>query len=194
MRRDPLLVDLALQGGATHGAFTWGVLDRLLQEERFRFQGISGASAGAINGVVLASGWLIGGRAGAREALAKLWREVAAVGRLSPLRAAGLTQMAADFAAQLLSPYQLNPFDLNPLRSILERLVDFDRLRRDRGISLFIAATNLRTGHGRIFCNPELTSTSCWRRPACRSSTSPWRSRARPIGTAVSPATRPSCR
>jgi NTE family protein len=157
-RRILPVLNLALQGGGAHGAFTWGVLDRLLEEERFRFQGISGASAGAINGVVLASGWLVGGRAGAREALARLWREVAAVSRLSPLRAAGLTQMAADFAAQLLSPYQLNPFDLNPLRSILERLVDFDRLRRDRGISLFIAATNLRTGHGRTFRNPELSS------------------------------------
>jgi NTE family protein len=150
--------NLALQGGGAHGAFTWGVLDRLLEEKRFRFQGVSGASAGAINAAVLASGWLAGGPAGAREALARLWREVAAASRMSPLRAAGLTQMATDFAAQLLSPYQLNPFDLNPLRSILERLVDFDRLRRDRSLSLFISATNLRTGQGRIFRNPEITS------------------------------------
>jgi NTE family protein len=150
--------NLALQGGGAHGAFTWGVLDRLLEEERFRFQGVSGASAGAINAAVLASGWLAGGPAGAREALARLWREVAAASRMSPLRAAGLTQMAADFAAQILSPYQLNPFDVNPLRSILERLVDFDCLRRDRRLSLFISATNLRAGQGRVFRNSELSS------------------------------------
>jgi len=157
-RRTLPVFNLALQGGGAHGAFTWGVLDRLLEEKRFRFQGLSGASAGAINAVVLASGWLAGGPAGAREGLARLWREVAAVSRLSPLRAAGLTQMAADLAAQVLSPYQLNPFDVNPLRSILERLVDFDRLRQDRSLSLFISATNLRTGQGRIFRNPELSS------------------------------------
>jgi NTE family protein len=158
-RRRPLpAFNLGLQGGGAHGAFTWGVLDRLLEEERFRFQGVSGASAGAINAVVLASGWLAGGPAGAREALAQLWREVATASRMSPLRAAGLTQMAADFAAQILSPYQLNPFDVNPLRSILERLVDFDRLRRDRRLPLFISATNLRTGQGRVFRNSELSS------------------------------------
>jgi NTE family protein len=157
-RRTLPVLNLALQGGGAHGAFTWGVLDRLLEEKRFRFQGVSGASAGAINAAVLASGWLAGGPAGAREALARLWREVAAASRMSPLRAAGLTQMATDLATQLLSPYQLNPFDVNPLRSILERLVDFDRLRRDRSLSLFISATNLRTGEGRIFRNPEISS------------------------------------
>jgi NTE family protein len=157
-RRTLPVLNLALQGGGAHGAFTWGVLDRLLEEKRVRFEGVSGASAGAINAAVLASGWLDGGPAGAREALARLWREVAAASRMSPLRAAGLTQMATDLAAQLLSPYQLNPFDLNPLRSILERLVDFDRLRRDRSLSLFISATNLRTGQGRIFRNPEISS------------------------------------
>jgi NTE family protein len=152
------VLNLALQGGGAHGAFTWGVLDRLLEERRFRFEGVSGASAGAINAAVLASGWLAGGPTGAREALARLWREVAAASRMSPLRAAGLTRMATDLAAQLLSPYQLNPFDLNPLRSILDRLIDFDRLRRDRSLSLFISATNLRTGEGRIFRNPEISS------------------------------------
>jgi NTE family protein len=156
-RRLPTL-NLALQGGGAHGAFTWGVLDRLLEEERFAIEGISGTSAGALNAVVLASGWLAGARAGARQALETLWREVAALARFSPLRAGGLTQMAADVTAQLLSPYQLNPLDLNPLRRILEQLVDLERLRAERTLKLFVAATNLRTGRARIFRNGELST------------------------------------
>jgi NTE family protein len=156
-RRLPTL-NLALQGGGAHGAFTWGVLDRLLEEERFAVEGISGTSAGALNAVVLASGWLAGARAGARQALETLWREIAALARFSPLRAGGLTQMAADFTAQLLSPYQLNPLGLNPLRRILEQLVDLERLRTERTIKLFVAATNLRTGQARIFRNGELST------------------------------------
>jgi NTE family protein len=156
-RRLPTL-NLALQGGGAHGAFTWGVLDRLLEEERFAVEGISGTSAGALNAVVLASGWLAGARAGARQALETLWREVAALARFSPLRAGGLTQMAADVTAQLLSPYQLNPLDLNPLRRILEQLVDLERLRAERTLKLFVAATNLRTGRARIFRNGELST------------------------------------
>ena len=114
-------LNLALQGGGAHGAFTWGVLDRLLEDEGVAFEGVSGTSAGALNAVALASGWLAGGAAAARHALATLWREVAGLARFSPLRAGGMTQMAADFTAQLLSPYQLNPLGLNPLRQILDR-------------------------------------------------------------------------
>jgi NTE family protein len=156
-RRLPTL-NLALQGGGAHGAFTWGVLDRLLEDERFAVEGISGTSAGALNAVVLASGWLAGGAEAARQALETLWREIAAVARFSPLRAGGLSQMAADFAAQLLSPYQLNPLGLNPLRRILGQLVDLERLRAERALKLFIAATNLRTGRARIFHNRELST------------------------------------
>ena len=156
-RRLPTL-NLALQGGGAHGAFTWGVLDRLLEDERFAVEGISGTSAGALNAVVLASAWLAGGSAGARQALETLWREIAGLARFSPLRAGGLSQMAADFTAQLLSPYQLNPLGLNPLRRILGQLVDLERLRAERTLKLFIAATNLRTGRARIFRNPELST------------------------------------
>ena len=156
-RRLPTL-NLALQGGGAHGAFTWGVLDRLLEDERFAVEGISGTSAGALNAVVLASGWLAGGATGARQALETLWREIAALARFSPLRAGGLSQMAADFTAQLLSPYQLNPLGLNPLRRILGQLVDLERLRAERRLKLFIAATNLRTGRARIFQNRELST------------------------------------
>ncbi len=156
-RRLPTL-NLALQGGGAHGAFTWGVLDRLLEDERFAVEGISGTSAGALNAVVLASGWLAGGSSGARQALEALWREIAALARFSPLRAGGMTQMAADFTAQLLSPYQLNPLGLNPLRRIVGQLVDLERLRAERTLKLFIAATNLRTGRARIFRSSELST------------------------------------
>jgi NTE family protein len=154
----PVAINLALQGGGAHGAFTWGVLDRLFADGHFVPEGISGTSAGALNAVVLASGWLDGGPDGARAALARLWRKIADLVRLRPLPAAGLSQVAADLAASLLSPYYLNPFDLNPLRTIVDELVDFERLRRERALQLFIAATNLRTGRGRIFRNGELSS------------------------------------
>jgi NTE family protein len=157
-RRSPVAINLALQGGGAHGAFTWGVLDRLLEDGRFAPEGISGTSAGALNAVVLASGWLEGGGEGASTALGRFWRKIADLAGLRPLRAAGMSQVAADFAASLLSPYYLNPFDLNPLRSIVEELVDFERLRAARAPQLFIAATNLRTGRGRIFRNGDLSS------------------------------------
>ncbi len=124
---------------------------------RLTLAGISGTSAGALNAVALAAGWLAGGAPAARRSLDQLWREIAALARFSPLRAGGMSQMAADFAAQLLSPYQLNPLGLNPLRQILERLVDFERLRRERSLALFIAATDLRSARARIFRNVELS-------------------------------------
>jgi NTE family protein len=157
LKRRPERLNLALQGGGAHGAFTWGVLARLL-EAGIRIEGISGASAGALNAVVLAAGWRRGGAAGALAALDELWREIGRLAQLSPLRAGGLTQMAADFAAQYLSPYQLNPLGANPLRALLERLVDFEHLRTPEGPRLFIAATSVATGRARIFRNPELSA------------------------------------
>lgn len=155
-RRRPDRLNLALQGGGAHGAFTWGVLVRLLEAE-IRLEGISGASAGALNAVALASGWLCEGAAGATRALDELWREIARLGQMTRFRAGGLTQLAADFAAHFLSPYQLNPLGVNPLRPVLERLVDFERLRAAELPRLFIAATDVATGRARIFRNPELT-------------------------------------
>jgi NTE family protein len=156
LRRRPTRLNLALQGGGAHGAFTWGVLAHLL-EAGIRIEGISGASAGALNAVALAAGWLRGGAAGAVQALDELWREIGRLAQLNPLRAGGLTQMAADFAAQYLSPYQLNPLGANPLRAVLERLVDFERLRAVGMPRLFIAATSVATGRARIFGNSELS-------------------------------------
>jgi NTE family protein len=152
----PSSLNLALQGGGAHGAFTWGVLDGLLEAERFHYEGISGTSAGAINAIVFASGWLAGGAAGAQANLGAFWRQVAEIA--CPLHKSSVPVAALDATTQLLSPYQLNPLDINPLRDLLERLVDFERLRRDRSLKLFIAATHLRTGTLRIFENSELSA------------------------------------
>ena len=149
-------LNLALQGGGAHGAFTWGVLDRLLEDRRFCYEGISGTSAGAINAVVFASGWLGAApraprRASPRSGIA--WRSSRA-----RCTAPGSGIAALNATAQLLSPYQLNPLAINPLRDLLESLVDFERLRRDRTLKLLIAATQLRTGSLRIFESRELSA------------------------------------
>ena len=166
--RDPLLIDLALQGGGSHGAFTWGVLDRLLDEPWLRIDGISGTSAGAMNAVVLADGHAAGGPKGARTALAAFWRRVSRAARFSPFDGAPWTSywavdhgyvalfVAFDLAARLFSPYDLNPRGANPLREVLAECVDFGRVANS-SIRLFVTATNVRTGRGRVFRNKELT-------------------------------------
>lgn len=145
------VISLALQGGGSHGALTWGVLDRLLEDERIQIDGISGASAGAINAVVLAYGLTTGGREGARQALAEFWNSVAAKAP-SPL----VESMV--FLARFLSPSQFNPLNLNPLRDILAAQVNFAHLRAQGATRLFIAATNVRTGMPRVFRAPEITA------------------------------------
>jgi len=168
-RRGRLLIDLALQGGGAHGAFTWGVLDRLLEEERLEIDGISGTSAGAMNAAVLVDGLERGGREGARQALATFWRAVSDAARFSPLQRGPLDVMLGrwslegsplflgmDLVSRLWSPYDLNPFGINPLRDILGRSIDFRALAKSP-VRLFITATNVRTGRGRVFRNAELT-------------------------------------
>ncbi len=163
-------INLALQGGGAHGAFTWGVLDRLLEEERLRVEGISGTSAGAMNAVVLAHGLTAGGREGAREALAALWASVAdKLSSLSPV-AGGMAQLSdrkGDLSplmhafiafTRFFSPAQLNPLAMNPLRNILRAQVDFEVLRERCPLKLFIAATQVRTGQLRLFQTRELTA------------------------------------
>ncbi|MGB8739182.1 MAG: patatin-like phospholipase family protein [Xanthobacteraceae bacterium] len=167
--RDPILVDLALQGGGSHGAFTWGVLDRLLEEPWLGIDGISGTSAGAMNAAVLVEGHAQGGAAGARIALENFWRRVSEAARFSPLRRGPLDVMlgrwtldsspiyvAMDLMSRLLSPYDLNPMGKNPLRSILTETINFERLAR-APIKLFITATNVRTGRGHVFKNNAIT-------------------------------------
>lgn len=159
---------LALQGGGAHGAFTWGVLDFLLEASDLQFEGVSGTSAGAMNAVVLADGLMKGGRDGARAALAEFWREVAASvpfevavrtldGESVTLTPAMKMMMGW---TSLFSPYELNPFDLNPLRKLVTRMVDFERLRRRSPVKLFIAATAANTGRLRLFKEHELTVDS----------------------------------
>lgn len=160
------VISLALQGGGSHGAFTWGVLDRLLEDERITLEGISGASAGALNAVVLANGLVAGGRDGAREALKVFWESISTKEPFplmqgnSPTNGSGsqLTVMRAFlFWSRFYSPYQLNPFNLHPLRDLLSRQIDFERLRAECRLSLFVAATAVETGMPRLFRNSELT-------------------------------------
>jgi NTE family protein len=166
-------INLALQGGGTHGAFTWGALDRLLEDERVEFDGLSGTSAGAINGAILALGLLEGGREGAKAALDRFWRALGSKFAMSPLRAHpvekalwgwdmtySLAYNAFDTMTRVLSPYQLNPFSMefNPLRKALDENLDLARLREDKSaMRMFISATNVRTGKPKIFRREEIT-------------------------------------
>ena len=167
--RDQVLVDLALQGGGAHGAFTWGVLDRLLEQPQLRIEGISGTSAGAMNAAVLAHGYATAESQGARSALEDFWRRVARAATFSPFRRGPLDILmgrwtldtsplflALDLAARVFSPYDLNPRGANPMRDILTECVDFAHLGQSP-IRLFVTATNVRTGRGRVFHNAELT-------------------------------------
>ena len=167
--RTPLPVDFALQGGGAHGAFTWGVLDRLLEEPWLRIDGISGTSAGAMNAAVLIDGHAAKGADGGRAALEHFWQRVSRAALLSPLRRTPLDVLlgrwtldhspvfvAMDLMARLFSPYDLSPGGANPLRNILAETVDFDRLAQ-ASIKLFVTATNVRTGRGRVFRNSEIT-------------------------------------
>jgi NTE family protein len=153
-----LAVSLALQGGGAHGAFTWGVLDRLLEEERLDVKAVSGTSAGAINAVALVSGWCRGGRKGARENLAHLWDMVGRETAKAPLRSSGLAAFMGGLATHLFSPYELDPLDINPLRDIVNELADFAALRARSPMPLLIAATRVHDGECRIFREHELTA------------------------------------
>ena len=166
---DRLMIDLALQGGGAHGAFTWGVLDRMLEEDWLEIEGISGTSAGAMNAAVLAYGMATGGRETAREALTAFWRKTSEAARFSPLRRSPLDMMlgrwtldsspayiAMDLMARLVSPYALGGLAGNPLRDILCEIIDFPRLA-EGPVKLFITATNVHTGKGRVFRKHEIT-------------------------------------
>lgn len=163
-RVEPRRLNLALQGGGAHGAFTWGALDRLLEERRLAFSAISGTSAGAINAVLLASGLIEDGPAGALGKLARFWTGLCRQGGgdatgglfevlpgLQRLQHAGF-----ELIGKFLAPAQFNPLDVNPMREQLRDLVDFERLRRE-GPDLFIAATDAATGRKRIFTRADLS-------------------------------------
>ncbi len=161
-------LNLALQGGGSHGAFTWGVLDRLLEDETLAFRGISGTSAGALNAAVLATGFHRGGRAGAREALKAFWTDVSRSGSIfAPFTSASSQPNAFQWSSlpgyrwidsffRSFSPYEFNPLNLNPLRDVLARHVDEAALH-DCSLGLFITATRVTTGQARVFTAKELS-------------------------------------
>jgi NTE family protein len=164
-------INLALQGGGAHGAFTWGVLDALLADGRLSVQGISGASAGAMNAAVLADGLTRAGPDEARARLAEFWRETSRVGKLPELqrqvferlfsagpRGASPTRAWLDAMARLMSPYDVNPLNINLLKDVVERVVDFEAVRRNRRLELFLSATEVQTGQLRIFRREEITA------------------------------------
>ena len=164
-------INLGLQGGGAHGAFTWGVLDYLLEDERIDIEGISGASAGAMNAVILTDGLARGGAPEARKRLADFWRAASLDGDLPDLQRSVVDRLFSftpyegspvqawfDAVARYMSPYDLNPLNINPLRDLIERFVDFDAVRACREISLFISATNVHTGRLRVFPHDKITA------------------------------------
>jgi NTE family protein len=176
----PKPINLALQGGGAHGAFAWGVLDRLLEDERIVIDGISATSAGAMNAAVLAYGWTVGGRDGARSALAAFWERIGNAGAFGLLQPSWFDRLMRDdslrfspvfnffdLVTRLFSPYELNPLNINPLRDVLAASVDFALLRTGAcPIKLFISATNVRTGKIKIFerrdmCVDRVMASAC---------------------------------
>ena len=153
----PERLSLALQGGGSFGAFTWGVLDRLLEEPGIDFDAISGASAGAVNGVVMAAGIVDGGPEEARARLAQFWRRMSQSAALLPKPAETPFGAGVELMIRSMSPYQFNPLNLNPLREALLASIDFERLRRGSPIKLLLAATRVSDGRLRILTNSELT-------------------------------------
>jgi NTE family protein len=151
----PGRISLALQGGGSFGAFAWGVLDRLLEEPGVSYDAISGASAGSVNAVLLASGMAEGGRDGARKRLAQFWERIALSAAFLPTSA--LLGTGLELVVRTMSPYQFNPFNVNPLREALAAEVDFEQLRERSEIKLLLAATRVRDGKLRILTNAELT-------------------------------------
>ena len=163
-------VNVALQGGGSHGAFTWGVLDRLLEDGRLDIAAVSGTSAGAMNAVALADGWQRGGREGAREKLHSFWRAVARKGRFSPVQRMPWDVFLGNWSvdktpgyflfdalSRTFSPYVANPLNLNPLRDVVEREIDFDNVRACGAMQIFLSATNVQTGKLKVFRTPEIT-------------------------------------
>lgn len=163
-------INLALQGGGAHGAFTWGVLDRLLEDGRIYIEAISGTSAGAMNAVAVADGLMRGGEDGARQVLHDFWKAVSDVGRMSPIQRSVIdvfmgnwnlennpSYMFFDLLNRVTSPYDLNPMNFNPLRDVLEKTIDFDSVALCDKMHVYLSATNVETGRVRVFNRAEIT-------------------------------------
>ncbi|HEY0800621.1 MAG TPA: patatin-like phospholipase family protein [Steroidobacteraceae bacterium] len=167
-------INLALQGGGAHGAFTWGVLDRFLDEENLAFEGLSATSAGAMNAAAFAYGLAVDGREGARKALTGYWKRVSDAAKLGLLQPSPIDQMLSDHklswspvfslmgcVTRVLSPYEFNATDYNPLRDVVEQSIDFDVLKRpDCPVKLFLSATNVRTGKVKVFAGQEISASA----------------------------------
>jgi len=167
----PKIINLALQGGGSHGAFTWGVLDRLLEEdERLKIEGISGTSAGALNGAALLQGYAGGGPKGAKDALTKFWESVGSMATFewtqrSPLdwmlgnwnMDSSPMAMMTDAMERTFSPYQMNPLNINPFRDLVKSIFNIDAIRACNSIKLFVSATNVETGRARVFDGKDMT-------------------------------------
>ena len=164
-------ISLALQGGGSHGAFTWGVMHRLISEPRLYIDGLSGTSAGAMNATVFASGFIQGARQGAINALAEFWEGVARLNRIPRSITRGIPGLSdgwqvdsdpafvlVDFMTRIWAPSQLNPRNMEPLRELLLKVVDFEGLRRRNDVKLFVTASNVRTCKSRLFRTPEITA------------------------------------
>ena len=164
-------VALALQGGGAHGAFTWGVLDHLMEDGRIAIEAITGTSAGAMNAVAFTDGLIEGGPEGARRQLERFWRAVSDGGAMSPVQRTIVNRLLGswsldnspgyqwfDMFTRYASPYEFNPLNINPLKDILESEIDFERLRRDHHFHLFIAATNVHNGKVKVFSRKEITA------------------------------------
>lgn len=169
-RTSPKRINIALQGGGSHGAFTWGVLDALIEDGRLTFEAVSGTSAGAMNAAILLQGWATGGPDGARAALAAFWGELGQLSVASPIQRTPLDRLQgnwnlddspgalwADLVQRTLSPSQRNPLKFDPLRDLLRRHFDQDAVRACHEVKAFIAATNVHTGKVRIFTRDELS-------------------------------------
>jgi NTE family protein len=154
---DTRRIALALQGGGSFGAFTWGVLDRLLEEEDVVFDSVSGASAGAVNAVVMTDGLIKGGREGARAGLREFWQRASNAAPRTLVRPGARSRLVFEVSTRVVSPYQFNPLNLNPLRSLLEGLVDFERLRAEAPLPLLVATTRVGDGALRIFREQEVS-------------------------------------
>jgi NTE family protein len=163
-------INIALQGGGAHGAFTWGVLDRLFEDDRIRIDAISGTSAGAMNAVIAAQGMYDDGAQGARRQLHDFWEAVSEATRLSPLQRTAWGHITGswslynspgfvffDLLQRVASPYDLNPLDYNPLRELLAERVDFAKVRDCQELEIFISATNVESGRVRVFDSHEVT-------------------------------------
>ncbi len=164
-------INLALQGGGAHGAFTWGVLDYILEDDRLEIDAISGTSAGAMNAVALADGMLEGGVPGARLQLERFWKSISSDAALSPLQRSIFNKILGvwnlsnspgfawmDMMQNLFNPYDFNPTNINPIKSLLDREINFENVQKCSKIKIYVAATNVRTGKIKVFNQSKLDS------------------------------------